>query len=497
MHRNGTGRATAALSLLLAANVARADPEISWIRTLDDASGANGVVSGLVLTASGDVVSAGHVGARFAVVKQRGTDGETLWGTELPDSEPSSAGIASAVAIGKSGDAFAAGYTQAAGNVNFTVVRLSDVDGSVLWTRAVDGPAAQEDVAFALALDKSDDVLAAGSMMGATTARDFAVVKLDGKTGSVLWQRTIAGSSNLAGQDSAQAIAVDADGNAIATGYLAKSETGVNLDFTTVKLDGATGSVVWTRRYAATPAYDFGHAVAVAPGGDAIVAGTLGGHFTVMRLRASDGSKLWQYQSNAGSISPPSIASKVVVTSGGIVVGGYEGTTGAAHPFVVKLNGTTGAPIWEKAVGTAASSWSPARPEVLASGEVLAAGGLEDKGIVVRLKGSDGSQIWRLDQKGRRPSAVALQNDAFFVGGSADAGANATDYLTMKLSVLPSCVVGNKIHIECACDCGIHQVCLRGKCKTIEPAQPTGHLHTDKKKKKPKKSQPHAAPAAH
>lgn len=490
MHRNVTGRATAALFVVLASSGVRAEPTVHWIRTLDEPSG-NGAVSALALTASGDVVTAGHVGVRFAVVKQRGSDGDTLWGTELPDADPTSGGIANAVAVGKTGDVFAAGHTQAAGNVNFTVVRLAGGDGSVLWSSAVDGPAAQEDVAFALALDKSDNVLAAGSMTTATTGRDFAVAKLDGTSGAMLWQRTLAGKTNSLAQDSALAIAVDPDGNAIATGFLAESDAGVHLDLAAVKLDGATGNVLWSRRYSVTPEYNFGSTVAILPGGDPVVAGTLGGHFTVMRLKASDGTKLWQYQSSAGSVSPPSGVSKVVITSDGIVAGGREGATGKSRPYLVKLNTATGAAIWEKGIGTAAPSAGSALPEVLASGEVLAAGALEDKGFVVRLKGSDGAQIWRFDQQGRWAAAVALRSNAFYWGGAADVAENATDYQTMKLSVRASCVVGDKLHKDCACDCGIHQVCMHGACRTIEPPQPTGHLHTDKKKKQAGKLEAH------
>ena len=89
--------------------------------------------------------------------------------------------------------------------------------------------------------DARGDVLAVGFIANSETGSDFAVVKLDGLSGTVLWTKTISGTAGAL-FDMAHAVTVDLAGDVIAAGYLANSLTGD--DFTVIKLDGKRSRAV-------------------------------------------------------------------------------------------------------------------------------------------------------------------------------------------------------------------------------------------------------------
>ena len=64
-----------------------------------------------------------------------------------------------------------------------------------IWRRVLDGTAGQADLAVALAVDGSGDVIAAGTLANGTPHSprpDFAVVKLARATGTELWRAVFA-----------------------------------------------------------------------------------------------------------------------------------------------------------------------------------------------------------------------------------------------------------------------------------------------------------------
>jgi len=95
--------------------------------------------------------------------------------------------------------------------------------------------------AWAVTVDSAEDVLAAGSTANAGLGVDFTVVKLAGASGTEQWHAVIDGAGE--GTDQANAVTVDAVGDVVAAG--GTSNTGTPLlprpDFTVVKRRGADG----------------------------------------------------------------------------------------------------------------------------------------------------------------------------------------------------------------------------------------------------------------
>merc|ERR1719247_3138449 len=135
--------------------------------------------------------------------------------------------------------------------------------------------------------DSSGDVYIAGDFVGpvnfggthVTSAgkEDAFIVKLSGVDGSVVWVKTFGGT----GDDGVYGMALDASDNMIATGYFEDTvDFGVaggsgmtsngGTDMFYMKLSGSDGETMWAKKKGDT-LDDYGKNVAVDAAGDAIV----------------------------------------------------------------------------------------------------------------------------------------------------------------------------------------------------------------------------------
>lgn len=115
------------------------------------------------------------------------------------------------------------------------MVRIDGATGVVRWDRVVPGHAPAR--GLALALDPSGDVIVGGAAGVRGHGEDLAVRKLRGRDGHLRWRRNVDGGGRA--DDRAQALAIDAAGNAVAAGVL-RAADGVG-DFAAVRFDGRTG----------------------------------------------------------------------------------------------------------------------------------------------------------------------------------------------------------------------------------------------------------------
>jgi|GEM_PF-3988015 len=139
-------------------------------------------------------------------------------------------GGANAVAVDGVGNVVVAGgILNGNGASSFTVIKFNGVSGAELWRQVIIGTANSNGGAGAVTVDAAGNVIAAGiTNVINYISNTITVVKLDGVSGAELWREDIHGSAN--GQDSADAIAVDAAGNVVVAGSTVN--TGSSSDFT-------------------------------------------------------------------------------------------------------------------------------------------------------------------------------------------------------------------------------------------------------------------------
>src|SRR5258706_226204 len=157
------------------------------------------------------------------------------------------------------------------------------------WPTTIDGLVSASDVARSVAVDPAGDVVATGLVLDTTPGifvGSFPVVKLAGDSGGELWRATLNGPTDEF-EDYANAIAVDASGNAIAAGVVYHA---VESDpwFTIAKFAAADGALEWKRDFHESYR-DYANAVAVDAAGDAVAVRPLDGRGFLLKVRGTDG----------------------------------------------------------------------------------------------------------------------------------------------------------------------------------------------------------------
>jgi hypothetical protein len=268
------------------------------------------------------------------------------------------------------------------GSTDILVMKLSPLDGHLVWAKRFGGP--DLEIPMAMDVDDAGDVYLTGIFrdtvpfgafpLTSSGFTDMFAVKLSGSDGTPLWAKRFGGASNL---ELADAIAVDALGDATITGYFNGTSsfddifliaTGGQNAFI-IKCDGTDGHRVWTRALGGDSGVADGNGVATDSTGNVIVSGSYSGTVDfggfppltsqagsmdvfVAKYASADGARLFSISfgdvlSDAGG--------KVVVDSSDamIVTGDIEGTidfggghvTTASGMFLTKFT-TAGAPVW-------------------------------------------------------------------------------------------------------------------------------------------------------
>lgn len=284
----------------------------------------------------------------FAVVKLDKSNGAEHWRQVITGPLPGRGDAARAVAVDPSGNVVAVGAIRTIGTSRgFTIVKLDSVSGAEHWRYVVTGTGAFDSLngASSVAVDAAGDVAAVGTISNTGTQADFIVLKVNGTSGIELWRRTLNGTAN--GVDRANAVTLDAAGDVVAAGFLANTATGS--DFTVVKFDGASGAERWRQVVPSPSGCCVGGAqtVTVDAAGDVVAAGwttdadAAPNFFTVIKFDGASGTERWRR-----IIPTPSgcclSGVSAVDAAGDVVAAGSVQDNDGSHYTVVKLRGSDG-----------------------------------------------------------------------------------------------------------------------------------------------------------
>ena len=362
----------------------------------------------LALDPAGNVFAAGTLivqrHLRQLVVKLR-PDGALAW-------RRSARGRAFALAADRDGNAIVAGQSgDPRTGWDFAVLKRGARTGRLMWRRAFDGTAqtvhdrtfvGSLDTAFAVAVDPSGDVVAAGQLENDRTSYDLVVVKLAASDGDVRWQRIVTGAESSVSFDGARAVAVDAAGDVIVAGTL--SSAFLVSDLVVMKLAGTDGHELWRRNLRGFgPEYNAANAITLNRAGDIVVAGDLGNplgfaDFAVVLVAGSDGAERWRHVTSSSALFRPVGQATAIALDDAddVIAGGTTGHTGEvnANFTVVKLRGATGALAWRTDLAGPGDFGGGVNAVAVDTAGIVVAAGHTEAGTGAGVYGSDFTAAW-------------------------------------------------------------------------------------------------------
>lgn len=304
-----------------------------------------------VVDASGDVIVTGrsslgsirdpYASLDFATIKYSNA-GVPLW-TNRYDGPRNGNDEATAVAVDAVGNVFVTGRSEGTNGFHSYATIKYAATGIPVWTnRSATKPYNQP---TAMAVDPSGNVIVTGEAWGGNTSvsSDYVTIKYSGE-GAPAWTNRFNGRANSS--DAASAVAVDARGNVFVTGYSWSGDpyTG-SFDYATIKYS-ESGVPLWTNRYAGSGG-DTARAMAVDSNGDAVVTGNSGGDYATIKY-SSTGVALWTNRYNGpGNSSDYATAIAVDVSGNVFVAGNSSGTSGwPDYDYATIKYSSAGVPLW-------------------------------------------------------------------------------------------------------------------------------------------------------
>jgi uncharacterized delta-60 repeat protein len=200
-----------------------------------------------------------------------------------------------------------------------------------------------------VALDNSGNAVLAGSSWGGSSM-DYHFAKYAGASGALVWDKRYNGPAS--NYDEANGVAVDASGNVVVTGRSYNSSG--NADYYTAKYAATDGALLWEQRYNG-PANGDDNATALAldNAGNVIVTGYShngsNDDYYTAKYAAANGTLLWEKRYN-GPANGYDYANAVAVDGNGnvIVTGSSTSQSGYSDYYTAKYSVADGALLWER-----------------------------------------------------------------------------------------------------------------------------------------------------
>lgn len=217
-----------------------------WALRYNGSGNNTDIPNAMVVDGAGNVYVTGHsiqTGTSYDYVTIKyNSSGAWQWG-KSHNGTGNAEDWARAIAVDGAGNVYVTGGSGGSGTFNDYFTIKYNNDGEWQWGQVYNGPGNGDDEATSIAVDGSGNVYVTGQSMGDGTLYDYATVKYD-SNGTEQWVQRYHGTGD--GRDMARAIAVDGSGNVIVTGQSTGSGTG--LDWVTIKYS-TSGIWLWGQEY--------------------------------------------------------------------------------------------------------------------------------------------------------------------------------------------------------------------------------------------------------
>jgi outer membrane protein assembly factor BamB len=102
------------------------------------------------------------------------------------------------VAVDGSGNVVVTGYSNNTDfNQDYYTAKYAAADGALLWEKRYNGPANNDDVGIAVAVDSTGNVVVTGYSFGTSSYYDYYTAKYAATSGALLWEKRYNGSAAI------------------------------------------------------------------------------------------------------------------------------------------------------------------------------------------------------------------------------------------------------------------------------------------------------------
>jgi uncharacterized delta-60 repeat protein len=219
-----------------------------WVQRYNEPGNGDDEAHALAVDDSGNVYVTGFIArvvTDWYTIKYRSSDGQYLWGITY-DGEGHGEDKAYAIAVDRDGGIYVTGYSAGLNNFSdYTTIRYN-LNGVQQWVSKYNGTGSGDDKAYAITIDRSGYIYVTGWSAGIESSYDYATIKYRPSSGDTVWVARYNGTGN--DEDKAYAITVDNSNNIYVTGSSRNAPYSGAEDYLTIKYNSA-GDSLWTARY--------------------------------------------------------------------------------------------------------------------------------------------------------------------------------------------------------------------------------------------------------
>lgn len=325
-----------------------------WARYYNDPANSRDAGRAIAIDADGNVYvtgeSKGLVDYDIATIKYNSA-GVQQWASRY-DGPANGQDGSNSIAIDTSGNVYITGYSDGDAHPVFRqddyVTIKYNASGIAVWTMRYNGSGNFHDAAYAIAVDKNNNVYVTGGSVGAGTLYDYTTIKYD-PAGTQLWVKTYNGPANY--YDTAYALAVDDSGNVFVTGS-SDGTSSDNEDYATIKYN-SDGTQQWLARYNGAGGGDDAYKIVLDGIGNLYVTGESRNpvspysyDYLTIRYNAFTGDTIWtaRYNGPASEIDfPTSIAAD---NQDNVYVTGFSSGNGSSYDYATIKYNNIGTEMW-------------------------------------------------------------------------------------------------------------------------------------------------------
>ncbi len=218
-----------------------------WVRSYNGTANSDDEGLGICIDDNDNIYVTGYAQntgrSKDAVILKYSKQGNLLWARSFSVTTNAVVDKGVAIAVDNRDDIYVTGYTTGTdGNTDIFTMKI-DRSGDILWTAIEDGSSNLNAEGTSIAIDKDRNVLVCGFITASGTNTDIAVIKYS-RNGVQRWMKTVDGGAGQ--EDKAWGIVVDESDNAYITGYITNSDG--NTDTYTARIS-TSGNIVWSKTY--------------------------------------------------------------------------------------------------------------------------------------------------------------------------------------------------------------------------------------------------------